>query len=100
MYGFKILYEISKVPFEIIHKILNPYTAKYAVYEVLKIWGLLINDIDARACTDHDLIINGNDLTGEFAYSSFKHQVSPKCLVDTHTDGFLYIVVEICDLNN
>ena len=36
-YGFKILREISKVPFEISHKILNPYTAKYAFYEVLKI---------------------------------------------------------------
>ena len=31
MYGFKILCEISKVPFEISHKILNPYTAKYAL---------------------------------------------------------------------
>ena len=29
VYGFKILCEISKVPFEISHKILNPYTAKY-----------------------------------------------------------------------
>ena len=27
MYGFKILCEISKVPFEISQKILNPYTA-------------------------------------------------------------------------
>ena len=32
MYGFKILYEISKGTFEISHKILNPYTAKYAFY--------------------------------------------------------------------
>ena len=31
---FKILCEISKVPFEIAHTILNPYTAKYAFYEV------------------------------------------------------------------
>ena len=30
MYGFIILCEIPKVPFEISHKILNPYTAKYA----------------------------------------------------------------------
>ena len=29
MYAFKILCEISKVPFEILHKILNPYIAKY-----------------------------------------------------------------------
>ena len=36
MYGFKILCEISKVPFEISHKILKPYTAKYAFYEELK----------------------------------------------------------------
>ena len=36
VYGFKILCEISKVPFEISHKILNPYIAKYAFYEVLK----------------------------------------------------------------
>ena len=32
MYGFKILCEISKGTFEISHKILNPYTAKYAFY--------------------------------------------------------------------
>ena len=37
MYGFTILSEILKVPFEISHKIQNPYTAKYAFYEVLKI---------------------------------------------------------------
>ena len=37
MYGFKILFEFSKVPFEISHKILNPYTTKYAFSEVLKI---------------------------------------------------------------
>ena len=43
MYGFKILCEISKVPFEISHNILNPYTAKYAFYEVLKIWRLMIS---------------------------------------------------------
>ena len=43
MYGFKILCEISKVPFEISYKILNPYTAKYAFYEVLKIWRLMIS---------------------------------------------------------
>ena len=48
MYGFKILCEISKVPFEISHKILNPYTAKYAFYEVLKfddLWYLKSYDI-------------------------------------------------------
>ena len=38
MHGFKILCEISKVPFEISYKILNAYAAKYAFYEVLKIW--------------------------------------------------------------
>ena len=47
MYGFKILCEISKVPFEISHKILNPYTAKYAfywllfffvIYDILELW--------------------------------------------------------------
>ena len=37
VYGFKILCEISKVPFEISHKILIPYTVKYAFYEVLKL---------------------------------------------------------------
>ena len=31
VYGLKILCEISNVPFEISHKILNPYTAKYAL---------------------------------------------------------------------
>ena len=35
MYGPKILHEISIMPFEISHQILNPYTAKYAFYEVL-----------------------------------------------------------------
>ena len=43
MYGFKILCEISKVPFEISHKILNPYIAKYAFYEVYKIWQFMIS---------------------------------------------------------
>ena len=32
MYGFKRLCEISKGTFENSHKILNPYTAKYAFY--------------------------------------------------------------------
>ena len=32
-----------KGAFEISHKILNPYTAKYAFYEVLKIWRLMIS---------------------------------------------------------
>ena len=40
MYGFKILCEIS-MPFEIAHKNLNPYTTKYAFYEVLKIWEFM-----------------------------------------------------------
>ena len=43
VYGFKILCEISKVPFEISVKMLNPYTAKYAFYEVVKIWRLMIS---------------------------------------------------------
>ena len=45
MYGFKILCEISKVPIEISHKILNPYTAKYAFYDVSKfdeLWYLKV----------------------------------------------------------
>ena len=38
MYGFNILCEISKVLFEIYFtQTLNPYTTKYAFYEVLKI---------------------------------------------------------------
>ena len=48
MYGFKILCEISKEPFEISHKILKPYTAKYVFYEVLKFddsWCLKISEI-------------------------------------------------------
>ena len=32
----QILCEISKVPFEISHKTLNPHTAKYVFYEVIK----------------------------------------------------------------
>ena len=42
MYGLKILCEISKVPFEIPYKILNPYAAKYAFYEALKILKFMI----------------------------------------------------------
>ena len=48
MYVFNILCEISKLPFEISHKILNPYTAKYAFYKVLKfdeLWYLKRYDI-------------------------------------------------------
>ena len=43
MYGFKILCEIWKGTFEISHKILNPYTTKYAFYEVSKIWRVIIS---------------------------------------------------------
>ena len=43
VYGFKIWCEISKVPFEITHKILVPYTAKYTFYDVLQIYGLMIS---------------------------------------------------------
>ena len=43
VYGFKILCEISKGTFEISHKILNPYTAKYAFYKVSKIWRVMIS---------------------------------------------------------
>ena len=43
MYGFKILCEISKVPFEISHRNLNTYTAKYAFYEALKNRRLMIS---------------------------------------------------------
>ena len=39
--GFKILCEILTVPFEISHKILNPYTAKCAFYEVLTLLRLI-----------------------------------------------------------
>ena len=35
VYGFKILYEISKGNYEISHKILNPYNAKYTVHLLL-----------------------------------------------------------------
>ena len=37
LYGFQVLCEISKVPFEISYKIWNPYTAKYAFCEVLNV---------------------------------------------------------------
>ena len=37
VYGFTILCEISKVPFEFSQKILNPNTAKCTFYEVLKL---------------------------------------------------------------
>ena len=35
VYGFKIMCEISKDTFEISHKILNPYTAKYTFHGLL-----------------------------------------------------------------
>ena len=38
-----MLCEISKVPFEISHKILNPYTRKYAFYEVLNGWRIMVS---------------------------------------------------------
>ena len=40
---FKILCEISKSTFEISHQSLNPCTAKYAFYEVLKNWRIMIS---------------------------------------------------------
>ena len=35
--GSKLSEEISNVPFEISHKILNPFTAKYVFYEGVNI---------------------------------------------------------------
>ena len=55
MYGFKILCEIWKVPCEISHKILNPYIAKFAFYEVLifdELWYLKSYDILSLSETD------------------------------------------------
>ena len=43
VYGFKIWCEISKVPFEISHQILNPYTAQFAFYKVLNVWRFMIS---------------------------------------------------------
>ena len=40
MYGLKILCEITKGTFEISHKIVNPYTVKYAFYDNLELWQL------------------------------------------------------------
>ena len=60
MYGFKILCEISKMSFAISHNILNPYTAKYAFYEVLYIWQFMIsssNDILSLSDTGHRLLL-------------------------------------------
>ena len=42
LFGFQILSEISKVPFEISHKILSSYAAKYAFYKVLKLCQVMI----------------------------------------------------------
>ena len=39
MYGFKFLCDST---FEISHNIWNPYTAKYAFYESLKVWQIMI----------------------------------------------------------
>ena len=43
MYGLKFLCEISKVLFEISHKILNSYTTKYVFYKVLNILRLMLS---------------------------------------------------------
>ena len=43
MYGFKILCKILDGNFEIKHKILNPYAAKYVFHEVLKFWRIMIS---------------------------------------------------------
>ena len=43
VYGFKILCEKAKVPFEIMHVILNACTTKYAFHEVLWIWQIMIS---------------------------------------------------------
>ena len=45
VYGFKMLYEISKGTFEISHKILNPYTAKYAFNCFVILRGSYLYDI-------------------------------------------------------
>ena len=42
VHGSEILCEISKVPFEISHQIFNPYTAKFAFPDVLKVLRLMI----------------------------------------------------------
>ena len=41
--GSKFCVKQSKLPFEISHKIFNQYTTKYAFYETLKIWRLVIS---------------------------------------------------------
>ena len=43
MYGFIISCEISKMPFEISHQIMSPYTTKYASYEVLNASRIMIS---------------------------------------------------------
>ena len=48
MYGQDILCGISKVPFEIPHKISYPYIERYVFYTTLKFWELL--DLRALAC--------------------------------------------------
>ena len=35
--------EISKAPLEISHKMLNPYTSKYAFYTMFKFWRITIS---------------------------------------------------------
>ena len=47
MYVYDILCGISKVPFEIPHRISYPYIERYDFYTTLKFWGLL----DLRAHT-------------------------------------------------
>ena len=43
MYGFKICVKFERYPLKFHKKILNPYIAKYAFYEVLNIWRVMIS---------------------------------------------------------
>ena len=65
MYGFIVLCEISKVLFQISHKIFNPYTVEYAFYDVLQIWRLLI-------CCSYDILsISETGPRGDTYHKSF-----------------------------
>ena len=65
MYGFKFLCGISEGTFEILHKILDPHTAKYAFYylvffvcELRYIWIVKSEALVRRAQEAHDVIIS------------------------------------------
>ena len=67
MYYLNILCEISKLPFEISHKSLKPYTAKYVFCEVLNftncdIFNVMTSEVIVRWDPGQLLTLNSSKL--------------------------------------